>query len=113
MMTDRRVLPQRRNTFTFDVVGDNGRVELTVSYSTFQAADMPPPYDVAEIFVTSRKIGSDAEAVCRDAAILLSLAVQYGCPLPTIQGALTRNEDGSPQSVMGRVVDRVMEEAGR
>jgi hypothetical protein len=107
-MTNRRGLPQRRATFTFDIRDDSGRVDLTVAYSTFEA----PPHAVAEIFVTARKIGSGMEAIARDAAILLSLALQHGCPLDTIRHALTRNQDGSPQSLMGRVVDRVTTEAG-
>jgi len=94
----------------FDVPDAAGRVEMTVSFSPFS---MTPPLEVGEIFVTSRKIGSGMEAICRDAAILLSLATQHGCPLGTIQHSLTRNEDGSPQSIMGRVVDFVVAEASK
>jgi len=112
-MTDRRLLPQRRSTFTFDIHDESGRIDMTVAYSTFEPPGASPPHTVAEIFVTSRKIGSGTEAIARDAAILLSLAVQYGCPLDTIMHALTRNQDGSAQSLMGRVVDRVMREAQR
>jgi hypothetical protein len=111
-MTDRRGLPQRRATFTFDIRDDSGRPDLTVAYSTFEPPGAPPPHAVAEIFVTARKIGSGMEAIARDAAILLSPALQHGCPLETIRHALTRNQDGSPQSLMGRVVDRVTTEAG-
>lgn len=108
MTEARRTLPQRRPAFTFDMVGENGRTEMTVSFSVFE-----PSYEVAEVFITSRKIGSDAEAICRDAAILLSLCLQHGCPFEVIRGALTRNADGSPQSMMGKVADRVMEETQR
>jgi hypothetical protein len=110
-MTDRHILPQRRSTFTLDMRDDSGRVDLTVAYSTFEPPGAPPPHTVAEIFVTARKIGSSMEAIARDAAILLSLALQYGCPIDTIRHALTRNQDGSAQSLMGRVVDRVTTEA--
>lgn len=112
-MTERRILPMRRPTFTFDVFDAAGRTDLTVSFSTFEPVGTPPPWTVAEIFICSRKIGSEAEAIARDAAILLSLAVQYGCPLDTIRHALTRNADGTPQSLMGRVVDRVNKESGQ
>lgn len=110
-MTDRCVLPMRRPTYTFDIHDESGRIDLTVSYSTFEGPGIAPPHTVAEMFITSRKIGSGAEAIARDAAILLSLAVQFGCPLDTIKHALTRNQDGTPQSVMGRVVDRVAKES--
>lgn len=108
----RSVLPFRRPTYTFDIFDASGRIDLTVSYSTFEPAGSATPHTIAEVFITSRKIGSDAEAIARDAAILLSLAVQHGCPLDIIRHALTRNADGSPQSLMGRVVDRVAREAG-
>jgi hypothetical protein len=45
------------------------------------------------------------EASARDAAIVASLAFQYGVPLVTLQQALTRNGDGSPSSPLGRLVD--------
>lgn len=112
-MTHRLTLPQRRPTFVFDMRDDAGRVDLTVSYSTVEAPGTPPPHTIAEVFITSRKIGSSAEAIARDAAILLSLALQYGCPLDVIRHALTRNQDGTAQSLVGRVVDRVNEEASR
>jgi len=45
------------------------------------------------------------EASARDAAIVASLALQYGVPLVTLQQALTRNGDGSPSSPLGRLLD--------
>jgi hypothetical protein len=45
----------------------------------------------------------DAEA--RDGAILLSLLLQHGCSLETIQNALLRNPDGGPAGPLGAVVD--------
>jgi hypothetical protein len=107
----RLVLPQRRPTFTLDMCDEAGRPDLTVAYSIFEPPDAPPPYSVAEVFLTSRKIGSSFEAIARDAAILMSLALQHGCPLDTIRHALTRNADGTAQSLMGRVVDRISEES--
>jgi hypothetical protein len=110
-MNTRAVLPMRRPTYTFDLFEANGRVDLTVSFSTFEPPGMAPPHSVAEVFIMSRHIGSEMEAIARDAAILMSLALQYGCPLDTIRHAVTRNADGSPQSLMGRVVDRVDKES--
>ena len=95
----RDVLPQRRSASTFAF--KHGMMEYVVSFGTF--ADGRP----AEVFITSRKIGSDVEAVCRDAAIILSLALQHGCPWDIIRHALTRNQDNSPQSLIGEVADRI------
>ena len=109
----RAVLPQRRSTYTLDMRDEAGRVDLTVAYSIFEPDSVPPPHSVAEVFITSRKIGSSTEAIARDAAILMSLALQHGCALDTIRHALTRNQDGSPQSLIGRVVDRIETERQR
>ena len=95
----RETLANRRAAHTFAF--HHGTIEYVVSYGTFT------DYRVAEVFITSRKIGSDVEAVCRDGAILLSLALQHGCPWDTIRHALTRNQDGTPQSLIGEVVDRI------
>ena len=53
--------------------------------------------------------GSDLEATARDAAIVLSIAVQYGVPLEPIRHAVTRNADGSPSSIIGAVLERLAE----
>ncbi|MBO0715728.1 MAG: hypothetical protein J2P55_00125 [Rhizobiales bacterium] len=95
----RELLPFRRPGVTFTL--KRGAIEYTVSFGVFD--DGRP----AEVFVTSRKIGSDVEAVCRDAAILLSLCLQHGCPFDIIRHALTRNQDNTPQSLIGEVVDRI------
>lgn len=50
---------------------------------------------IAEVFISGAKVGSTAEANAQDAAIVTSLALQFGCPLETIRHALTRN-GGSP-----------------
>jgi hypothetical protein len=110
-MTERRILEQRRSTFTFDLIDDGGKIEHNVSYSIYEPPGTLPPHTVGEMFITSRKIGSGTEALARDAAILLSLAVQFNCPLDVIQHALTRNMDGSAQTFIGRAVDRTIKEA--
>ena len=50
------------------------------------------------------------EAIARDGAVLLSLALQYGVPLETIKHAITRDGQGQPQSIIGAVVDRLSED---
>jgi hypothetical protein len=60
---------------------------------------------LAELFLTAAKTGTAMEAAARDAAIVASLALQYGVPLNTLRHALTRNGDGSPSSPLGRLLD--------
>jgi hypothetical protein len=45
------------------------------------------------------------QSVARDAAILLSLALQHGVTVESIRHAITRNGNGAPASVVGAVVD--------
>jgi len=60
---------------------------------------------IAEVFLSSHKPGSDSEAVARDGAILVSLALQHGVELSTLQHAVTRSSDGSAATAVGQALD--------
>ncbi len=95
MTSIRLVLANRRPALTYDMDFWGQRFAVTID-----------PAGMAEVFVSSHaKAGSSTEAAVRDAAILFSLARQYGCPLETIARALTRNGDGTPSTPIGAVVD--------
>ena len=93
----RQALPQRRRAETFTVVHWNQPFVVTVGFFD----DGTP----GEVFVDSRKTGGDVEAIARDAAVVISLALQHGAAVGTLQHAITRNSDGSPASILGAVVD--------
>lgn len=98
-MTTRQALPQRRSAETF---------ELHVSQTTFAVTvGFYPDGRVAEVFVTGAKAGSEFDAVARDGAVLLSLALQYGVPLDVIRGAVTREGNGAASTIIGAVLDRL------
>ena len=100
MMPHRKTLPQRRANFTFDVKFWNQPWAITVGL--YQSGDP------GEVFVNAKRTpGTDLDAMARDAAILLSLCLQFGVPLETIRGALTRNADGSPSSIMGLICEQL------
>jgi hypothetical protein len=40
---------------------------------------------IAEIFINGSKAVTAAENQCQDAAIIASLALQHGCPLPQLR----------------------------
>ena len=103
-MTARRALPQRRRAETFELEhgGQNTSYQITAGYY--------PDHTVGEVFIHGSKSGAGLEAVARDGAILLSLALQHGCALETIKHAITREGDGSPSTIVGAVVDRLSEE---
>ena len=61
-----------------------------------------------EVFITpqgSSGKGSMLEAIARDAAILMSIALQYGAPIETMRRAMTRDEKNQPQTFVGAVLD--------
>jgi hypothetical protein len=64
-------------------------------------AGLYPDGRIGEIFLSSSKPGSAIEAVARDAAIVTSLALQFGCPINVIRHALTKDHDGSPATLLG------------
>jgi hypothetical protein len=102
MSTLRKTLPSRRAAETFTVVHWNQPFSVTVG---FFDDDTP-----GEVFIDSHKTGGDVEAIARDAGVAISLALQHGAGVKTIQHAITRNSSGAPASILGAVIDAL---AGR
>jgi hypothetical protein len=101
-MPDRRTLPLRRAVQTFDLHHAEQAYQVSVGYFD----DLTP----AEVFVNGAKVGSGVEAIARDAAVLLSISMQYGVPLKVLGGAITRDAAGHPSSIIGAVVDKLLED---
>lgn len=105
-MTTRRLLKARRAHHTFPARFNN--TDYTVGFGVFD--DGAP----AEVFVTGAKAGSDVQGIARDAAVLLSLALQYGVPLETVRHSVTRSdENNTPASLVGLLADSLHAEAMR
>ena len=98
-MTERIVLPQRRGCETLEIT--RGKTTYQVTIGHFANGK------VGEVFVTGAKAGSDMEAVARDAAVCVSIALQYGVPLTILRHAVTREQDGEPSSIIGAVLDQI------
>jgi hypothetical protein len=63
---------------------------------------------IAEIFISSvNPAGSPLEALARDSAVTVSLALQYGVPLEVLRAALTRDHDGGPATLLGAAINRL------
>jgi hypothetical protein len=105
-MSRRRVLPQRRRCETFDLdFGGLARDHtITVGYYDDDA--------IGEVFINGGKSGELVEAIARDAAVILSLALQYGAELDNIQSAITRDAQGHAQSIIGIVIDQLQKGKG-
>lgn len=95
----REALPNRREieTFRFEHKG----IKHFASFSRFSDGR------IAECFLDASKIGSDAQSYARDAAVVLSLALQFGVDIDTMKNAVTRNDDGSPAGPIGVLLDRL------
>jgi hypothetical protein len=98
-MTSRQTLPNRRRCETLEIEHAGHWFSLTFS----RYHDGRP----AEIFLSSRNSGSPLEAIARDAAVTVSLALQHGAPLATIRQALTKDHDGGPAPLLGTALDIV------
>lgn len=97
----RATLPQRRRQETFDL--DHGGQRYSVSIG------LDGNGEIGEVFVQAHKRASDIEAAARDAAILISLAMQHGVPLAQLREGVTRGVQGEPASVIGAVLDAMKE----
>jgi hypothetical protein len=95
----RRVLPQRRAAETFNLRFWNQSFTVTVGFYR----DGTP----GEVFVGVGKTGTDIESIARDAAVLLSLALQHRVSPETISRAITRGASEEPASILGAVVDSI------
>jgi hypothetical protein len=96
-MSDRRRLPDRRASETFDVKCEGLPYLATVSYFD----DGRP----GEIFLTSYKAGSAADTAATDAAITRSTTLQFGADLETVRKALCRDSQGNASSPLGTPLD--------
>jgi hypothetical protein len=61
----------------------------------------------AEIFLTNHKAGSHADTNARDAAVVCSIALQFGVPLDVIRRALMRDSRGRASGPLGVALDMV------
>ena len=95
----RRVLPQRRATETFGMRFWGQPFTVTVGFF--------PDGTPGEVFIDGGKSGQDVQNTARDAAVVLSLALQHGTPIETIRHAVTRSGSGEAASILGATVDRL------
>jgi hypothetical protein len=101
-MSARRRLANRRCSESFQI--EHGGLRYTVSYSLFDDDGL------AEVFVSNHKRGNASDIAARDAGILLSFCLQYGCPAEVVSRALSRNADGSASGLMAAVLDKILGE---
>lgn len=105
MTAQRQTMPQRRRAETATISFAGERYHVTTGFY-----DNSQP---GEIFINrirdkaAAKLGGQLDGVCRDSAILLSLALQHGVSLTTIKHAITRDDDSAPSTIVGAIVEMI------
>jgi hypothetical protein len=99
-MSARERLPNRRRCESFEFEHAGLAFTMTAGFCLDGR--------VAEIFLSSNKPGSLIEAIARDAAVTVSIALQFGADLETIRGALTKDHDGRPATLLGAALDALL-----
>ena len=104
-MTERLRLPYRRlsENFTFEVEG----LRFTATIS--RLADGR----IVELFLNNHKSGNQSDTNARDAAIILSFALQHGTDIDAILRALCRDSQGRALGPIGVVLDLILNPQGR
>ncbi len=109
----RRHMASRRPAITFQVKHQtHGGAEFPYHVTVGLYRDQS--IDIGEIFInTAGKAGSDIDTMVSDAAVAVSLALQYGCPIEVLRSAMKRNPDGSPAGLMSHALDEAAKVVGR
>ena len=93
----RRELPARRGGENFEFVV--GETKFTASTRRERGAKQ-----VTEVFINAPKIDSDVDLTIRDAAVVISVALQYGVPIAEMAKSTGQNTDGKPSSPIGQIL---------
>ena len=98
-MTARFRLPERRRceSFTFTL----GGLRFTASIGRY------PDGRIGEVFLNNHKAGNQADTNARDAAIILSFALQHGADINEIRKALCRDSIGRALGPVGAALDKI------
>jgi hypothetical protein len=100
-MSARRERPPDRRaseSFTFELNGL--RFTATVSRNA---------HGIFELFLNNHKFGNQSDTNARDAAILLSFALQHGADINEIRNSLCRDSKGRALSPVGAALDLIAE----
>jgi ribonucleoside-diphosphate reductase alpha chain len=95
----RERLANRRGCELFDF--ESMGLQFTASIGRFEDGRL------AEVFLDNHKAGSMVGTLVRDAAIVLSFALQHGADPIAIRLALCRDSQGRPLGPLGAALDQI------
>lgn len=93
----REKLPNRRPAETFEF--DHNGIEYRATLGFFDDGRW------GEVFLATRKDGTDLDVAARDESVLLSLLLQHGASFKNLRKSMTREPDGSASSPIGKLLD--------
>lgn len=95
----RTVVPNRRQSeivsFTHNEIEFSGQMSYL------------PNGQPCEIFIEGGKPGSAIQAMARDSAVAISIALQFGTPIDVIRNSMTRDDHGSALGPIAAFLDIV------
>jgi hypothetical protein len=95
----RKRMPHRRAAET--IASEHRGASFTMTTGRYEDGRL------GEVFINAGHANSALDAIISDAAIAISLALQFGCPLDTIRHALKRDSQGIAASPIGAALDLV------
>ncbi|MCC8961727.1 hypothetical protein H8A95_05175 [Bradyrhizobium sp. Pear76] len=95
----RECLPNRRPNETQEFDRDGILVKVTVGYK--------PDGQIGEIFLNADRSDSMLDVLMSDAAIIASIALQYGVSVRQLAHAIKRDRFGIASSPIGAALDRI------
>ncbi len=98
-MVSRVRLPNRRASVSTSFNRDGARFEMTAGFY--------PDGRTGEVFLNADRANSLLDFLMSDAAIAVSLALQYGASLDELRHAMKRDSRGQPSSPIGEALDRI------
>lgn len=93
----RQRLPNRRESTLLDLEHDGSRYAACIGHDQ----DGRP----REVFISGAKPGSAMDGLLADAAIAISLALQFGMPPEALGASMSRLNTGERASVIGAIAD--------
>jgi hypothetical protein len=112
-MTARHRLANRRALETFAIEHDEQRYKISLGRELV-CVDRRRLGPVMEVFINAQKVNSALDVLANDGAMLMSILMQYGCPIEDILHSMKRNPDGTPSSPLGRaaaLINQAMQES--
>jgi ribonucleoside-diphosphate reductase alpha chain len=95
----RNHLPNRRLSQNIAFERDNLKYQMTIG--------LYPDGRTGEVFLNAEHANSLLDVLAHDAAILASIALQFGCPLETLKHAIKRDGNGVAASPIGAALDLI------